>query len=98
LRRFKSEEPYAEAMRVLASQTQGHFRYAQWKSNSERALIVGVQTRYGDFRDIGGMQLPFRAVATFASELIGVVATTLDSAETGVEVSQETFAAPTAPK
>ena len=59
--------------------------------------IVGVQTRYGDFRDVGGMRLPFRSVAKFASQLIGVVATTLDNAETGVEVSQETFVAPTAP-
>ena len=59
--------------------------------------VVGVQTDYGDFRDVGGMQLPFRVVAKFASQLIGVMATTLDNAETGVEVSQETFAAPTAP-
>ena len=59
--------------------------------------IVGVQTRYGDFRDVGGMRLPFRSVAVFASELIGRVVTTLDNAETGVEVSEETFAAPTAP-
>jgi CubicO group peptidase (beta-lactamase class C family) len=58
--------------------------------------IVGIQTTYGDFRDVGGMQLPFRSVAAFASQLIGRVVTTLDNAETGVDVSEETFAAPTA--
>ncbi len=59
--------------------------------------IVGVQTRYGDFRDIGGMQLPFRAVAKFASKLIGRVVTQLEESEAGVEVSEGTFAPPTAP-
>ena len=59
--------------------------------------IVGVETRYGDFRDVGGMQLPFRSVSKFASQLIGVVEATLDQAETGVEVSEETFAPPRAP-
>ena len=58
--------------------------------------IVGVQTRYEDFRDVGGMQLPFRSVAEFASQLIGRVITQLDESETGMEVSAETFAPPAA--
>lgn len=28
--------------------------------------IVGVETRYGDFRDVGGMRLHFRSVSKFA--------------------------------
>ena len=59
--------------------------------------IVGVQTEYEDFRDVGGMRIPFRTVATFASRLVGRVVSTLNEAETGVDVSEETFAAPTAP-
>ena len=59
--------------------------------------IVGVQTRYGDFRDVGGMKIPFRTDSEYASQLIGRVVTTLDTAETGVDVSEDTFAAPTAP-
>ena len=59
--------------------------------------IVGVQTRFEDFRDVGGMWLPFRSDAKFASQLIGRVITQLDKSETGVEVSAKTFAAPTAP-
>ena len=59
--------------------------------------IVGVQSHFEDFRDVGGMHIPFRSVSAFASQLIGQVVTTLDEAEIGVEVSEETFAAPTAP-
>ena len=59
--------------------------------------IVGIQTQYGDFRDVDGMRLPFRTVEKYASQLIGLVVTTLDNAETGVDVSEETFAALTAP-
>ena len=59
--------------------------------------IVGVQTRYEDFRDVGGMQLPFITAGKFASQLIGRVVTTLDKAEVGVAVSKDTFAAPTMP-
>jgi hypothetical protein len=60
--------------------------------------IVGVQTRYDDFLDVGGMKLPFRTAEKYASQLIGRVVTTLESAETGVEVSEETFAALTVPE
>ena len=56
---------------------------------------IGRLRRLG--RDVGGMRLPFRSVAAFASQLVGRVVTTLDNAETGVDVSEETFAAPTAP-
>ena len=59
--------------------------------------IVGLQTQYGDFRDVGGMQLPFRTEAKYSSQLIGRVVTTLENAETGVDVSENTFAALTAP-
>ena len=51
--------------------------------------IVGVQTRYADFRDVGGMQIPFRSVEKYASQLIGRVITQLDKSETGVELSAE---------
>ena len=60
--------------------------------------LVGIQTTYEDFRDVGGMQLPFRAKSKFATPLIGRVVSTLEQAETGLEVSEETFAPPTAPK
>ncbi len=56
--------------------------------------IVGVRTRHADFREVGGMLLPFRSVSDFASPLLGRVGTTLDKAETRVEAPRETFTAP----
>jgi CubicO group peptidase (beta-lactamase class C family) len=60
--------------------------------------IVGVQTHFGDFRDVGGMLVPFRSVSAYASQLIGRVETSYDKVETGVEVTDETFAPPTTPE
>ena len=57
--------------------------------------IVGIRSKYGDFRDVGGMQLPFRTTARFSTELIGRIVTQIEESETGVEVTEETFAAPT---
>jgi len=56
--------------------------------------IVGVRTRYDDFRDVGGMVLPFKAVARFATPLIGRIVTAMDHAETGVEVRERVFSRP----
>ncbi len=50
--------------------------------------MIGVRTRFGDFRDVGGMQVPFSAVSKFAHPLIGIVETTLEKAETGVEAME----------
>jgi hypothetical protein len=55
--------------------------------------LVGVRTDYEDFRDVGGMRVPFRSVAAFDSRMIERVVTTLDEAETGFSVPDETFAA-----
>ena len=56
--------------------------------------IVGIRSKYTDFRDVGGMQLPFRTVATFSTELIGRIVTQIEESEAGVEVAAEKFAAP----
>jgi hypothetical protein len=37
------------------------------------------------------MQVPFSAVSKFAHPLIGIVETTLEKAETGVEVTEDKF-------
>ena len=58
--------------------------------------IVGVKARFGDYRDVGGMQLPFRTEAKFATPLIGVVNTVFDEVEVGVDVTDESFSVPTA--
>ncbi|MCH6557350.1 MAG: hypothetical protein IH803_03935 [Nitrospirae bacterium] len=82
---------------MVVDETTGLVRQIHTLQQLPGVGIVGVRTAFADFRDVGGMRLPFRAVAKFASQLIGRVVTTLDNAETGVEVLEETFAAPTAP-
>ena len=56
--------------------------------------IVGIQTDYRDFRDVGGMQLPFRTASKYATPLIGRIVTTWDNIESGVDVPDGTFAKP----
>ena len=45
--------------------------------------VLGVRTMYDDFRDVGGMQLPFRSVSTFANPLIASTVAVLEEAKTG---------------
>lgn len=56
--------------------------------------MVGVQTRFDDFRDVGGMQIPFKIVSRFASKMIGNVVVTIDSVETHVTLPHNPFAVP----
>ena len=56
--------------------------------------MVGVHIRYKDFRDVGGMKLPFLTISKFASNQIGTVKTTLDDASVGGDVPAETFLPP----
>jgi hypothetical protein len=50
--------------------------------------------RYRDFRDVGGMLLPFESAARFRSPFIGRVVTTFEAAETDVDAPGDTFAPP----
>ncbi len=56
--------------------------------------LVGVETDYGDFRDVGGMTLPFKTVTQYATPLIGKILSTVTEAKTGVSVPKGTFDAP----
>ena len=56
--------------------------------------IVGVQNRFEDYREVGGMTLPFRTVSKFASNLIGRVEVTIEKAAVGARVGKRDFSAP----
>ncbi|MGH1342159.1 MAG: serine hydrolase domain-containing protein [Nannocystales bacterium] len=58
--------------------------------------LVGVETDYGDFRDVGGMTLPFKVVATYATPMIGTIVSVVTESKTGVRVPEDTFKAPRA--
>jgi hypothetical protein len=56
--------------------------------------MVGVRIQFGDYRDVGGVWLPFRSSAKFANPMIGIVETELTEVETGVEEKAQMFALP----
>ncbi len=52
---------------------------------------VGLGSNFGDFRDVSGMQLPFKTTTSIPASPIGAVELTVDSFEVGVEVPEGTF-------
>lgn len=57
-------------------------RFARWKDGRGMTKIVCE-----DFRDVGGMSLPFRVEARHANRFIGTAKFQFDSAEFGVDAS-----------
>ncbi|MCR9291577.1 MAG: beta-lactamase family protein [bacterium] len=49
------------------------------------AGFIGAEFSYADFRDVAGMQLPFRVESKFMNPLIGSVVIQFDEVEVGVE-------------
>ncbi len=52
---------------------------------------VGVITNYKDYRDVKGVQLPFRAESQFATPLIGLVEMDVDQIEPSFEINDRIF-------
>jgi hypothetical protein len=51
--------------------------------------VVGVEIRYGDFRDVGKAKLPFTLRTKFAHPLIGEIIIQYEKVELGVEVGDK---------
>lgn len=61
--------------------------------------IVGVQTMFDDYREVDGMQIPFKSKSKFQHPMIGIVEVSYDKVEVGVATSAATFVpAPSKPK
>ncbi len=56
--------------------------------------IVGTQSLFEDYRDVGGMKLSFDNITRYASQFIGRVVMKVEEAATGVEVADDTFLMP----
>ncbi len=52
---------------------------------------IGQKVRFGDFRDVSGMLLPFRSEVEYANPLIGTIVTTITEVELGVELPEGAF-------
>ncbi len=57
--------------------------------------VVGASVRHSDFRDVGGVKLPFKSETTFASPMLGKSFAVIDSAQVGAATSADSFADPT---
>lgn len=51
--------------------------------------IIGLRTRFRDFRDVGGMLLPFQVVADYAIPQIGRVISQMESAKVGLKCKKK---------
>ena len=47
--------------------------------------FVGLQTKYGDFREVDGLTLPFKIESQFANRFLGKVEITFDEGQSGIE-------------
>lgn len=56
--------------------------------------ILGMETDYGDFRDVEGMNLPFKIVTDYATPLLGTATTTVEKVETRVNPPTGSFEPP----
>ena len=52
---------------------------------------IGHSLRFGDFRDVSGVLLPFRTEVRLANPLIGPIVMTVSGFELGVELAEGTF-------
>lgn len=53
--------------------------------------VLGQSIEFHDFRDVGGMQLPFRTEMELANPMIGKIVGVVTGAKTGVEVAEGVF-------
>jgi hypothetical protein len=52
---------------------------------------IGQRIRYGDFRDVSGMLLPYETKTLYANPMIGSSVSTVIEINVGVEVNDGTF-------
>jgi len=55
---------------------------------------IGSVTEYGDWREVGGLKLPFHRRVAFATPLLGVFEERWEEVEAGIELNEDTFEPP----
>lgn len=56
--------------------------------------VLGVESDYGDFRDVEGMTVPFKIVTDYATPLLGTATTTVEDVQVRVTPPAGAFAPP----
>jgi CubicO group peptidase (beta-lactamase class C family) len=91
------------ALMVHAAPKEGHQRLIYFDPESGLVLgydqvqdITGVGTlgsevRFSDYRDVGGVQLPFKITTTFPTPVLGIVTYQVEKVETAVKLDEDPF-------
>lgn len=53
--------------------------------------MIGAEVRFSDYRDIGGVQIPFRVTTKYATPVLGTVTFQVEKIETGLELDEDPF-------
>jgi hypothetical protein len=88
---------------VHAAPQEGHQRLIYFDPESGRTLgydqvqditglgTVGSEVRFSDYREIGGVQLPFKITTKFPTPVLGTVTYQVEKVETGVKLDEDPF-------
>ncbi|HEV2702399.1 MAG TPA: serine hydrolase domain-containing protein [Steroidobacteraceae bacterium] len=91
------------AYMVLAGPNEGHQRLIYIDAESGLTLgydqvqdltglgMVGSQVRFSDYRDTGGVQIPFKITTTFPTPILGTVTYHVEKLETGLKFDVDPF-------
>ncbi len=91
------------AFMVHAAPKQGHQRLIYFDADSGLTLgydqvqdltglgMVGSEVRFSDYREVGGVQFPFKITTTFPTPVLGTVTYTVAKIETGLKLDEDPF-------
>jgi CubicO group peptidase (beta-lactamase class C family) len=91
------------AFMAHAAPKQGHQRLVYFDAESGLTLgydqvqdlpglgMVGTEVRFSDYREIGGVQVPFKITTKFPTPVLGTVTYTVEKVETGVKLDEDPF-------
>jgi CubicO group peptidase (beta-lactamase class C family) len=91
------------AFMILAAPKAGHQRLIYFDAGSGQTLgydqvqdlsglgSVGSEVRFTDYREIGGVQFPFRVTTKFPTPVLGTVTYQVEKVETGLKLDADPF-------
>jgi hypothetical protein len=53
--------------------------------------MIGSEVRFSDYREIGGVQIPFKVTAKFPTPVLGTVTYQVEKVETGLKLDEDPF-------